>query len=142
MVVRNRRAAASVLLVYIIVAGLSSAVTYFWVMGMVTSHSQQAAVQLDREAIHWNLTSNALTLVLRNTGDVSVTVTSLGVRQAAAGTMFDTVQTSTIIERQATQVIEWTGTGLTVTPQTPYILRVTCSTGFPYELTSTTPAIS
>jgi hypothetical protein len=56
--------------------------------------------------------------------------------------MFDTVQTSTIIERQATQVIEWTGTGLTVTPQTPYILRVTCSTGFPYEITSTTPAIS
>lgn len=71
-----------------------------------------------------------------------MTVTSLGVRQAAAGTMFDTVQTSTIIERQATQVIEWTGTGLTVTPQTPYILRVTCSTGFPYEITSTTPAIS
>jgi hypothetical protein len=60
MVVRNRRAAASVLLVYIVVAGLSSAVTYFWVMGMVTSPSQQAAVQLDSEAIHWNLTSNAL----------------------------------------------------------------------------------
>jgi hypothetical protein len=42
----NQRAVASDLLIYIVVAALSSVVTYFWVMGMMTSHSQQARVQL------------------------------------------------------------------------------------------------
>jgi hypothetical protein len=47
-----------------------------------------------------------------------------------------------IIDRQETKMLAWTGTHLTLMPQTSYTLRVICSSGFPYDLTSITPSIS
>ena len=142
MVVGNRRATASILLVYIAVAAVSSAVTYLCVIGIVTSRSQQASTQLQCELIRWDLEANALWMVIRNNGGVTVTITALGVRQDTMGSAFDAVQTSTIIERMATGEIDWTGTTLTLSPQTTYVLQVTCSNGFQYEITSTTPPVT
>ena len=135
---------ATLLLIAISVA--SSVITYSWVMSMVGSQSQQAQTQVMIDNITWYIVGDSLNVTVRNTGSVSATVVSISVRLSASGSPFYTKSFATGNSIATARVITlaWTETAASaptnfLKTMTEYVIRVTTTTGFQYEMVATTP---
>jgi len=131
---------ATLLLIAIAVA--ASVITYVWVMSMVGSQSQQAQTQASIDSIMWNVAGNTLNVTVRNTGSVGATIETVSVRLSTQASTWYPVTVSTAIATGTTAEVEWdgTGTGLTLAASSSYVIRVTTSTGFYYEMSAVSPA--
>jgi flagellin-like protein len=134
---------ATLLLIAIAVA--ASVITYSWVMSMIGSQSQQAQTQVRIDSVTWNVSGNEITMVIRNTGSVSATVESIAVRQSSSGATYysQSYTSGNSINTGSTISLTWTeaasgGTDL-LDVSTEFVLRVTTTTGFQYEMVATSP---
>jgi flagellin-like protein len=135
---------ATLLLIAIAVA--ASVITYSWVMSMIGSQSQQAQTQVRIDSLTWDVANNNLTVVVRNTGSVSATVESVALRSSATGSTYysESFTSGNSIQTGVTISLVWDETaadaaGL-LAASTEYVVRVTTSTGFQYEMTATSPS--
>ncbi len=126
---------ATLLLIAIAVA--ASVITYSWVMSMIGSQSQQAQTSIRIDSINWG--NNTAGVVVRNVGSVSATVESVSLRKNITGSPFTTVSytTDNSLPTAGTKTFAWSGA---LAPSTEYVVRVTTTTGFQYEMSSTTPS--
>jgi flagellin-like protein len=124
------------------VAITASAVTYTWVMSMMASQSGMAQIQIRTDEVVWDVVQNKVIIAVRNTGSVSATVDFVSIRPSFVGSELDTMSVVTSIPVGRLAQIEWTGSTLILTPNTLYVIRVTCTTGLYYEMTRITPTAS
>jgi flagellin-like protein len=124
------------------VAITASAVTYTWVMSMMASQSGMAQIQIRTDEVVWDVVQNKVIIAVRNTGSVSATVDFVSIRPSSVGSELDTMSVVTSIPVGRLAQIEWTGSTLILTPNTLYVIRVTCTTGLYYEMTRITPMAS
>jgi flagellin-like protein len=136
---------ATLLLIAIAVA--ASVITYSWVMSMIGSQSQQAQTQVRIDQITWNVAGNNATVVVRNTGSVASTIESIALRLSSSGSTYYTqaFTSSNSINTGTTVSFRWTETGASapadfLKPVTEYVIRVTTTTGFQYEMVATAPS--
>jgi flagellin-like protein len=135
---------ATLLLIAIAVA--ASVITYSWVMSMIGSQSQQAQTQVRIDSLTWDVDNNNLTVVVRNTGSVSATVESIALRSSATGSTYysESFTSGNSINTGVTISLVWDETAASAAglleDSTEYVVRVTTSTGFQYEMTATSPA--
>jgi flagellin-like protein len=131
---------ATLLLIAIAVA--ASVITYSWVMSMIGSQSQQAQTQVRIDSITWNVAGNTLNVTVRNTGSVGATIETVSVRLSTQASTWYPVTISTAIATGTTAEVEWDGTSteLTLAASSSYVIRVTTSTGFYYEMSAVSPA--
>ena len=144
---------ATLLLIAIAVA--ASVITYSWVMSMIGSQSQQAQTQIRIDTITWNIDTDPITntdtciVVVRNTGSVAATVESVSIRKSTSGSTFypHKFTESNSINTGLTVPFTWeeTTTGASapvgfIAPLTEYVIRVTTTTGFQYEMVATSPS--
>jgi len=149
MNIRKRKAISPLIttLLLIAIAVAASVLTYSWVMSMVGSQSAQAQTQVRIDSVDWGATpykaAANYTIQIRNTGSVSATIESVQIKENKAGMSFkrlaglDTNPKS--LDIGDAQPFEFTGLA-TTTLSTSYIIRVTTTTGFYYEMVATTPA--
>ena len=142
MNVRKRKAISPLIatLLLIAIAVAASELTYSWVMSMVGSQSAQAQTQLRIDSVQW--TTGKCTLLLRNTGSTAATIESVSIRPNSAGSTLTLV---TLVDPLSVDVgktysYEFTSTGWLWDNSSSYVIRVTSTTGFYYELVATTPA--
>ena len=140
---------ATLLLIAIAVA--ASVITYSWVMSMIGSQSQQAQTQIRVDQVTWDIVGNNCTVQVRNTGSVAATIESISLRLSSSGSTFystpctsgNSINTGTTISKVWAE-----STCVPVAPAgflqnlTEYVVRVTTSTGFQYEMVATSPSAS
>jgi flagellin-like protein len=135
---------ATLLLIAIAVA--ASVITYSWVMSMIGGQSKQAQTQVRIDSITWGLDGNNVTLVVRNTGSVSATVEAIGIRTSSQGSTYysESFSANNAIEVGKTKSFVWDETAASAADlldvDTEYVLRVTTTTGFQYEMTAVSPS--
>jgi hypothetical protein len=99
-------------------------------------------IQIDD--VEWNVNENILTVTVRNTGNYSTLVEFISVRRNIDGSTFDTQEVIPPAEIQVEEVaiVNWGGpdAGLILQQGASYVVRVTCSTGFYYEILVSIPA--
>jgi len=134
---------ATLLLIAIAVA--ASVITYSWVMSMIGSQSQQAQTQVRIDTVSWDVDNDTLDVVIRNTGSVGATIESVALRLSSTGSSFVSNQytTGNSIPTATTITLTWdepvANDGF-LADLTEYVIRVTTTTGFQYELVATSPA--
>jgi len=145
MNVRKRKAdsllVATLLLIAIAVA--ASVFTFSWVMSMVGSQSGQAQTQLRIDTVDWDATPHTtMTVTIRNTGSVAATIESVAMRENKAGTLFVvlTPDAANPNSLHAGDVKPFIFTLAAPSLSTAYVIRVTASTGFFYDLVAATPS--
>ena len=136
---------ATLLLIAIAVA--ASVITYSWVMSMIGSQSQQAQTQVRIDTVTWNITGNSCAVVVRNTGSVGATIESVALRLSTTGSTFyaNSFTSGNSLTTGSTISLTWTEGGASapadfVKPLTEYVIRVTTTTGFQYEMVATSPS--
>ena len=136
---------ATLLLIAIAVA--ASVITYSWVMSMIGSQSTQAQTQCRIDSVTWNVAGNNVTVVTRNTGSVACTVESISLRKSAAGSTnyARSFTTGNSINTGTTVSLTWTEASSSapadfLAVSSEYVIRVTTTTGFQYEMTATSPS--
>ena len=109
--------------------------------------SQQAQTQVRTDTITWDITNDNCSIVVRNTGSVAATVESIAIRLSASGSTFYAVQytTGNSINTGSTTAFEWTETSASAPTDflktlTEYVVRITATTGFQYEMVATSPS--
>jgi flagellin-like protein len=150
MNVRKRKAISPLIatLLLIAIAVAASVLTYSWVMSMVGSQSGQAQTQLRIDTVTWSSLNEAdFDLLVRNTGSTSAVVESISIRLNTAGStsyVLGYPTTSSSIDQSKTLVFKFVAS--TAVPNTfgweystSYVIRVTSTTGFYYEMVATTP---
>ena len=130
---------AALLLIAIAVAG--SAISYSWIMSMLGSQSQQAQTQVRIEYVTWGTELKTVIATVRNTGSATATIESISVKKNMDESpwLADSVAESTAIDVASTANIVWTSE-TALSTSTSYIIKVTCTTGFFYETSSTSSA--
>jgi type II secretory pathway pseudopilin PulG len=112
---------------------------------MVGSQSGQAQTQLRIDNAQWGVPlATDLTILLRNTGSTGATIESVSVRLNTAGSLqhIDTFTVPVSIDIGKTLIYTFdddAGTFAWGNSQS-YVIRVTSTTGFYYELVATTPS--
>lgn len=146
MNIRKRKAISPLIatLLLIAIAVAASVLTYSWVMSMVSSQSAQAQTQIRIDTVDWRATPHTtINVTLRNTGSVAATIESVAMKENKAGSSFVTL-TGAVGNPKSLDVGAALTFTYTVTPapglSTAYVIRVTATTGFYYELVATTPA--
>ena len=122
------------------VAIAASVVTFPWIMSMIGSQSQQAQMQVRIEMVKWDVDSGIVTVTVRNTGSVTATIESIGIRENLIGEkwyMDETADAVESIDVGDTRDLVWDETGASATGLLDhgksYVIRVTCTTGLYYE---------
>jgi len=150
MNVRKRKAISPLIatLLLIAIAVAASVLTYSWVMSMVGSQSGQAQTQLRIDTVTWDpLVTSGFKLLVRNTGSTSAIVESISIRLNTAGStsyVWPAPPTSSSIDQSKTHIFTFVGSAATPNDfdwdlSTSYVIRVTSTTGFYYEMVVTTP---
>ena len=121
--------------------------TDFYDEVIVVSQSQQAQTQVRIDNLSWDLTAKSCDVTVRNTGSVSATIESVAIRKSASGaTLYYVHFTGTnSITTGTTLPFVWTQDGASapsgfIAPLIEYVVRVTTTTGFQYEMTATSPS--
>jgi FlaG/FlaF family flagellin (archaellin) len=129
-------------LLLIVTAVAASAITYSWVMSMIGSQSERAQTQVRIDSIKWDVANNAVNVTVINTGSVDATIETVAVRLSTQVATWYPVSVSATITTGGTVEIEWdgTGAGLTLAASNSYVIRVTTSTDFYYEMNAVSPA--
>jgi len=127
---------ATLLLIAIAVA--ASVITYSWVMSMIAAQSIQAQTQIRIDAVGWVTGPNRINITVRNTGSVPATIESISLKKNAPGQNYvlDDITDVSIEPGDYTFVVYDASVWAAATP---YIIRVTCTTGFYYEAFATSP---
>jgi flagellin-like protein len=145
MNVRKRKAISPLIatLLLIAIAVAASVLTYSWVMSMVGSQSAQAQTQLRIDTVQWDpedLTD--CTLLLRNTGSTLATIESVSIRENKAGSAIYIVKPTAPLSIDVGDTLDYPFKPvMTWFHSRSYVIRVTATTGFFYELVATTPAL-
>jgi archaellum component FlaG (FlaF/FlaG flagellin family) len=116
-------------------------------MSMVGSQSAQAQTQVRIDTVTWDDAAPTFKLLIRNTGSVSATIESISIRPNTAGSTATTYQPTNPAAIDVGVTLD-TGTvpGLSTavtykwSVSTSYVIRIVTTTGFYYEMVSTTPA--
>ena len=98
--------------------------------------------QVTIDKLEWNVTGNKVTVTIRNTGNLTATIQSIGLRTNVAGDPFATenIVPQITIEAGKIDEIVWAhNLGWTIHDGTSYVVRVTLSTGSNYEIIASTP---
>jgi flagellin-like protein len=146
MNVRKRKAISPLIatLLLIAIAVAASVLTYSWVMSMVGSQSAQAQTQLRIDTATWDpIVKTQVALLIRNTGSTSAQVESVSIRINTAGSpnlVWAAPSSSSSLDVGKTITLIAAPVGFTWVASTSYVIRVTATTGFYYELVATTPA--
>lgn len=105
----------------------------------------QPQVRID--AITWNIANNNCIVVVRNTGSIAATIESIAIRLSGTSTTFywQSYTSSNSINAGTTVSFTWTESGASapadfLKPLTEYVVRVTTTTGFQYEMAATSPS--
>jgi flagellin-like protein len=143
---------ATLLLIAIAVA--ASVITYSWVMSMIGAQSQQAQTQIRIDMVEWTVpfapgaATDTVILTVRNTGSVPADIESISIRVNDPGSSWYTDEsadatgaidvgdatTFTWLESDASAGIAY------LANSESYLLRVTTTTGFYYEMVAATPS--
>jgi hypothetical protein len=107
------------------------------------SQSAQAQTQIRIDTVDWGATPHTtMTVNIRNTGSVAATIESVAMRENKAGASFVTltpdVTNPQSLDRGAVLPFKFTLAAPSLS--TSYVIRVTATTGFYYELVATTPS--
>jgi len=97
--------------------------------------------QIKIDVIDWEVHNNKLTATIGNIGVISASAESISVRLNAEGSGFVTEQlipTVTLVTRETERIV-WDEAELELQYETSYVIRVTCSTGFYYEMVASSP---
>ena len=136
---------ATLLLIAIAVA--ASVITYSWVMSMIGSQSQQAQTQIRVDQVTWDIADDNCSVQVRNTGSVAATIESISLRLSSSGSTFysSPFTSGNSINTGTTISLEWTESTANapadfLTNLTEYVVRVTTTTGFQYEMVATSPS--
>ena len=118
-------------LLMIAIAVAASVITYSWVMSMIGSQSTQAQTAVRIDNVGFNLTSNSVTVTIRNIGSVSADIVTVGVKLTSA-TSYTTVNISPAraIAIGTADDVTVTLTGLNLQTGYNYDVKVITSTGF------------
>jgi flagellin-like protein len=148
MNIRKRKAISPLIttLLLIAIAVAASVLTYSWVMSMVGSQSAQAQTQVRIDTVTWNSTAPTFKLLIRNTGSVSATIESISIRPNTAGSAATTYKPTNPaaidvgVTLNTKDVAGLVSAAYKWTVSTSYVIRIVTTTGFYYEMVSTTPA--
>jgi hypothetical protein len=105
---------------------------------------QPTQVRID--SLTWDVSNNVVVVVVRNTGTVSATIESIALRSSSTGSTYysETFTTGNVIQVGQTTSFAWDETAASATGllavSTEYVIRVSTSTGFHYEMTATSPS--
>jgi len=145
MNIRKRRAVSDVItiLLFIMIAVASSVLTYSWVMSMVGSQSAQTQTQIRIDFVDWGETPHTtINVCIRNTGSVGATIASVDMKENKGGAPFVTltpdVANGKSLEAGTSLVLKYSLAAPSLS--TAYVIRVTATTGFFYELVVTSPS--
>ena len=146
---RNTKAVSPLVAVLLLIsiAVTASIVTHTWLMSMISSQRQQAQTQIRIDMLEWYVTDDYLKLVVRNTGSVVTSVDSVGLRLNDSGAEWyidSSEDAKGAMNPSDTLDVNWTeidtdATGL-LENSVSYVIRVTTTTGFYYELMAATPS--
>lgn len=103
-----------------------------------------AQTQVRIDMLDWDVAGNTCTITVRNTGNVPAQIESLAIRKNVGGSPY-TIETDgllSIIQVGGTEDLTWDEAGLTLAYDTSYVVRVTASSGFYYEMVTATPSPS
>ena len=110
-----------------------------------TQLTTEDQVRIDQ--VTWGVANNNCTVQVRNTGSVAATIESISLRLSSTGSTFysRTFTSGNSINTGSTIVLEWTESAASAPADflqnlTEYVVRVTTSTGFQYEMVATTPS--
>ena len=107
---------------------------------LLLSQTQQAQTQVRIDSVDWSV-AGQIRVSIRNTGSVTATIESISVRKNVVGSTAVTVSYIPSISVNVGNTIQLTWNG-PLDPNTSYIVRVTCSTGFYYEMVATSSSQS
>ena len=129
------------MLLVIAIAITASIITYSWVMSMMAAQSQKAQTRIMIELMEWDVPNNELRVKVRNTGSIFASITSIGIVENNGLSSYDmtTIDPPVTIQVQDSKFLTWNG-ALQLQYSNSYVIRVTCSSGFIYEVASSTPA--
>jgi len=147
MNIRKRKAISPLIatLLLIAIAVAASVLTYSWVMSMVSSQSAQAQTQLRIDSATWITGGKNVDLLIRNTGSTSAMVESISIRLNTAGSPTSVWPAPEATSIDVGKTLTLTFDGLVADPDftwvvsKSYVVRVTSTTGFYYEMVATSP---
>jgi hypothetical protein len=111
-------------------------------MSMVGSQSAQAQTQLRIDTVQWDPDDKTqCILLLRNTGSTTATIESVSIRENKAGSVIYTVKLTAPVSIDVSDTLNYIfEPGMSWSNSQSYVIKVTATTGFFYELVATTPA--
>jgi flagellin-like protein len=129
---------ATLLLIAIAVA--ASVITYSWVMSMIGSQSTQAQTAVRIDNVAFNVTSDSVSVTIRNIGSVSADIVTVGVKLTSASsyTTADIIPARAIAVGTADEVTV-SLTELDLQTGYNYDVKVITSTGFENVKTNLAP---
>jgi hypothetical protein len=128
----NSHVTASLLLIAVVSTG--ALLLYPFVTSMVESQINQALTWITFRHIHWHLPNNTITVTIYNHGDISYSITSIGVREHHSHASYDINTKDLYVPSHQQMEIRWTGTTLHLHPEHKYTIRLTSSTGAAFEI--------
>ena len=110
---------------------------------ILESQSTQAQTSLRIDSLNWGATPHTTMIItLRNTGSVAASIESVAMRENQAGTSLVTLTPDPANPKSLNVGAALPFTYMLAAPKlsTSYVIRVTASTGFYYELVAPTPS--
>ena len=129
---------SSLLMIFVAVA--CSVLTYSWVINMIGFQSARAQTDIRVEQVIWINQSN-IVVTVRDVGAVSVTLESISVKKSQSNSSPDVMPLNTSISPGSVNELHIHLSTTALEDNTSYLIRVTTTTGFYYEYTSSTGII-
>lgn len=130
---------ATLLMIAVTVA--ASVITYSWVISMVNYQSIQSRTQIRIENVVW-IDSNHYVVEVRNTGSVAADIKDVAIEKNMGGDILESDSVPLTIPVNSGTLINVTLNKIIILPRTDYTIRVTTSTGFYYEFSTSSETIS
>ena len=122
-------------LLMISVAVACSTVTYFWVTSTIRFQSQRAQTEIRIEYVSW-IDNRSFVIGVRNMGISSVTLESVSIKKNQSGEVADESSLTVTLSAGAVAELQGTLSTFTLENNVSYLVRVTTTTGFYYEVAS------
>ena len=126
---------SSLLMIFVAVA--CSVLTYSWVTSMIGFQSMRAQTEIRVEQVTWVDRRNFVVAV-RELGALTVNIESVSIRKSQSATTSELIPVNISISPGTVDEIPVVLSTTVLEDNTPYVIRVTTTTGFYYEYTSLT----
>jgi hypothetical protein len=137
---RNHRRGLSVIvssLLLISVAVACSALTYFWVTSLIGFQAARAQTEIRVEQVTW-IDGKNFDVTVRDLGASSATLESVSISKSQSNSITELIQVNASISPGSVVGLRVTLSTTKLEDKIPYVVRVTTTTGFYYEITSLT----